>query len=51
MQSWSPFIFFIYIKDPIDEFHLNNKLFADNKSLFSLVHDENLTTKDLNDGL
>ena len=43
-----PLLFLIYINDPSDDFHSNPKLFADNTSLFSTVHNIAETTNQLN---
>ena len=44
VKSWSNF-FIIYINDLSDDFFSNPKLFADDKSLFSVASDKDLTAK------
>ena len=44
-------LFLIYINDLSDGLHSNPKLFADDTSLFSTVHDITETTNDLNNDL
>ena len=39
-----PLLFLIYIKDLPDDFSSNCKLFADNTSLFSVVHDVTISS-------
>ena len=46
-----PLLFLIYINDLADGLSSNAKLFADNTSLFSVVHNPNTTAKDLNNDL
>ena len=46
-----PLCFFIYINDPSDDLSSNPKLFADDTSLFSVVHDKNTSAKELNNDL
>ena len=46
-----PFLFLIYINDLSDNLISNAKLFADDTSLFSVVHDVNTSAKELNDDL
>ena len=41
----------IYIKDLSDDLSSNPKLFADDTSLFSVVHDKNTSAKELNNDL
>ena len=41
----------IYINDLTDDFSSNVKLFGDDTSLFSVVHDVNVSAKELNDDL
>ena len=43
--------FLIYINDLSDNLITNPKLFADDTSLFSIVHDPNATANDLNNDL
>ena len=43
-----PLLFLIYINDISDELSPNAKLFADNTSLFSIVHDINASAIELN---
>ena len=43
--------FLIYIKDLSDDLSSNPKLFADDTSLFSVVHDKNTSAKELNNDL
>ena len=46
-----PLLFLIYINDLSDNLVSNAKLFADDTSLFSVVHDLNTSAKELNDDL
>ena len=46
-----PLLFLIYINDLSDNLTSNAKLFADYTSLFSVVHDVNISAKELNDDL
>ena len=46
-----PLLFLIYINDLSDNLTSNGKLFADDTSLFSVVHDVNTSAKGLNDDL
>ena len=46
-----PLFFLIYIKDLSDELSSNPKLFADDTSLFSVVHDKNTSAKKINNDL
>ena len=46
-----PLLFLIYINDLSDNLTSNAKLFADDTSLFSVVHDVNTSAKELNDHL
>ena len=46
-----PLLFLIYINDLSDNLSSNAKLFADDTSLFSVVHDVNTSAKQLNDDL
>ena len=46
-----PSLFLIYINDLSDNLLSNPKLFADDTSLFSVLHYKILTAKDLNDNL
>ena len=46
-----PFLFLIYINDLSDNLISNAKPFADDTSLFSVVHDVNTSAKELNDDL
>ena len=46
-----PLFFLIYINDLSDNLITNPKLFADDTSLFSIVHDPNATTNYLNNDL
>ena len=43
-----PLLFLIYINDLADGLSSNAKLFADDTSLFSVVHNANTTPKELN---
>ena len=45
------FLFFIYINDLEEGLTTNVKLFADDKSLFSVVHDTQTSANDLNKDL
>ena len=49
-SSWS-IVFFIYINDLSDNLESNVKLFADNTSMFSVVHDPINTSQKLNNDL
>ena len=42
-----PLLFLIYINDLSDNLTNNAKLFADDKSLFSVVHDVNISAKEI----
>ena len=44
----APLLFLIYINDLADGLSSNAKLFADDTSLFSVVHNANITAKELN---
>ena len=46
-----PLLFLININDLLDNLTRNAKLFAEDTSLFSLVHDVNTSAKNLNDDL
>ena len=46
-----PLLFLIYINDLSDNLTSNAKLFADDTSLFSVVHNVNTSAKELNDDL
>ena len=46
-----PLLFLIYINDLADGLSSNAKLFADDTSLFSVVHNANTTEKELNNDL
>ena len=46
-----PLFFLIYINDLSDYLSSNPKLFADDTSLFSVVHDKNTSAKELNNNL
>ena len=46
-----PLLFLIYINDLSDNLISNAKLFADDTSLFSVVHDVNTSPKKLNDDM
>ena len=46
-----PLLFLIYINDLADGLSSNAKLFADDTSLFSVVHNANTTAKELNNDL
>ena len=46
-----PLFFLIYINDLSDNLKTNPKLFADDTSLFSIVHDLNVSANDLNHDL
>ena len=47
----SQLLFLIYINDSSDNLTSNAKLFADDTSLFSVVHDVNTSAKKLNDDM
>ena len=46
-----PLLFLIYINDLSEGLSSNTKLFADNTSLFSVIHDSNTSTLELNSDL
>ena len=46
-----PLLFLINTNDLLDNLTRNAKLFADDTSLFSVVHDVNTSAKELNDDL
>ena len=46
-----PLFYLIYINDLSDNLKTNPKLFADDTSLFSIVHDVNVSANDLNHDL
>ena len=46
-----PLLFLININDLLDNLTRNAKLFAEDTSLFSVVHDVNTSAKNLNDDL
>ena len=46
-----PLLFLIYINDLADGLSSNTKLFADDTSLFSVIHDSVITTLELNSDL
>ena len=46
-----PLLFLIYINDLSDNLTSNAKLFVDDTSIFSVVHDVNTSAKELNDDL
>ena len=46
-----PLLFLIYVNDLADGLSSNPKLFADDTSLFSVVHNANTTAKELNNDL
>ena len=46
-----PLLFLININDLSDSLKSECKLFADDTSLFSMVHDMNTSARDLNEGL
>ena len=46
-----PLLFLMYIKDLVDGLSSNTKLFADDNSLFSVIHDSAITTLELNSDL
>ena len=53
-SSWSIvfcFLFYIYINDLLDNLEPNIKLFADDTSMFSVVHDPANTSQKLNNDL
>ena len=46
-----PLFFLIYINDLSDDLSSNPKLFADDTSLFSVVHDKNISANEFNNDL
>ena len=46
-----PLLFLIYINDLLEELSSNAKLFADNTSLFSVIHESNTSALELNSDL
>ena len=46
-----PVLFLIYINDLLEELSSNAKLFADDTSLFSVIHDSNTSALELNSDL
>ena len=46
-----PLLFLIYINDVSDNLSSNVKLFADGRSLFSVIHDINVSAGELNEDL
>ena len=46
-----PLLFVIYINDLLDNLSSNVKLFADDASLFSAIHDINVSAGELNEDL
>ena len=46
-----PLLFLVYINDLTNDLKSNPKLFADAVSLFSVIHDVNLSQIDLNEDL
>ena len=46
-----PLLFLIYVNDLADDLSSNTKLFADDTSLFSVMHDSVITTSELNSDL
>ena len=46
-----PLFFLIYINDLSDDLSSNPKLFADDTSLFSVVHNKSMSAKELNNDL
>ena len=48
---FGPLLFLIYINDLADDLSSNTKLFADDTSLFSVIHDSVITTLELNSDL
>ena len=46
-----PLFFLVYINDLSDDLSSNLKLFADDTSLFSVVHNKNTSAKELNNNL
>ena len=51
VQYWDHYFFLIYSNDLSDNLTTNPKLFADDTSLFAIVHDPNATANDLNNDL
>ena len=49
--SWYISRILIYVKDLSDQLYSNPKLFADDASLFSVVHEKNTSVKELNNDL
>ena len=50
-STLGPLLFLVYIKDLSDNFQCNPKLFADDTSLFAIVHNINKAKNDLNNDL
>ena len=50
-STLDPLLFLIYINDLSDNLTSNAKFFADDTSMFSVVHDVNTSSKELNDDL
>ena len=46
-----PLLFLVYVNDLANGYSSNAKLFADDASLFSVVHNANTTAKELNNDL
>ena len=44
-------MFLIYVNDLCDNLSSNVKLFADDSSLFSVIHDTNISARELNENL
>ena len=49
-QLWILF-FLVYINDLVDSLSSNARLFADDISLFSVIHDVDISVKELNNDL
>ena len=51
LNHYKPLLFLIYVNDLADDLSSNTKLFADDTSLFSVMHDSVITTSELNSDL
>ena len=50
-STLGPLLFLIYVNDLCDNLSSNVKLFADDSSLFSVIHDTNISARELNENL